>query len=240
MPRVKKKPEERERDPTLVMFLALNMILLAFFILLVALSAPNKTKENKINELIPKAFQSFGGSFLGLGSRLEERGISREKSLVENPDIVEAYLGELKRFIEENRENKVLSYEIVSEGLTIHISESATFREGSAELLPEGLRFYNNVLNLILRTTNSVRIEGHTDDRDVRTNAVQDNWELSAGRATSVFRFFTASGEAPESRFSVVGYGDTRPLVSNLTEAGRARNRRVSVVFLGKLSPLGE
>lgn len=237
---MKKKPQERERDASLVLFLALNMILLAFFILLTALSAPNKTKQNKINELIPKAFQSFGGAFLGLGEQLQEQGISRDQNPISDSEKVEAYLGELSRFVEENKEQKAISYEIVSEGILIHVAETASFREGSAELLDRGIPLYNNILNLILRTSNAVRIEGHTDNADIRSSEARDNWDLSARRAMAVFRFLTASGEVPESRFSVVGYGKQRPLVSNLTEAGRARNRRVTVVFVGKLKPFTE
>ncbi|MEE8394510.1 MAG: OmpA family protein, partial [bacterium] len=127
-----------------------------------------------------------------------------------------------------------------SEGIFIHVAETASFREGSAELLDQGIPLYNNILNLILRTSNTVRIEGHTDNADIRSSEARDNWDLSARRAMAVFRFFTTSGEVPESRFSVVGYGKQRPLVSNLTEAGRARNRRVTVVFVGKLKPLTE
>ena len=99
---------------------------------------------------------------------------------------------------------------------------------------------YNSIYNLIVRTTNKIRIEGHTDNVPIRTNVIRDNWELSAKRALTVYRFFTSSGELPAERFKVVGRGSQKPLASNLTEAGRDRNRRVSVVFEGKLTRVGE
>ena len=92
MARRRKKEEERKRDPTRVMFLSLNLILLAFFILLVALSEPNKTKEAEILREVQKAFRSFGGAYLSLGQFLEERGVSREKNPLEATEEVEKFL----------------------------------------------------------------------------------------------------------------------------------------------------
>lgn len=236
----KKQQVGRQRDAALIMFLSLNMILLAFFILLSALSAPNETKEAELAIEVRRAFQSFGGSFLGLGSFAATDGISRDQNPIEDSENLEAYLGELTRFLEENKETKAVSYEVTSEGLIIHISEKFSFKPGSADLLEEGQPLYNSIYNLIVRTSNPLRIEGHTDNLPIQTNVIRDNWELSAKRALSVFRFFTASGEVPSSRFKVVGRGARRPLASNLTEAGRDRNRRVSVVFEGKLRRVGE
>lgn len=240
MARPKKKIEERERDASLVMFLALNMILLAFFILLTALSAPNETKQNELAQHIKKAFQSFGGSFLTLGAQISEQGISRDKNPITDTEKVEALLGELTRFMEENKESKAISYEITSEGISIHVSNDLAFSPGSTEMEEKGLPLYNRIYNLIVRTTNKIRIEGHTDDVSLRTPEIRDNWELSAKRALAVFRFFTASGEVAASRFQVLGYGMHRPRASNLTEQGKGENRRVSVVFIGRLTQVGE
>ena len=236
----KAKPEPPPKDPSRVLFLSLNMILLAFFILLVALSQPNETKEAQLLIEVRKAFQSFGGAYLGLGGFLEERGTSRDKNPLESTQLVEKFLGELTLFIEQNDQARELSYQIDREGLTIHLTERFLFQEGSTTLSLMDERLLSTLYDLILRTTNRVRIEGHTDNQDIRTDRIQDKWELSAGRAMAVFRYFTRSGELPPSRFTVVGYGDTRPLASNLTEAGRAQNRRVTVTLIGQLHRVGE
>jgi chemotaxis protein MotB len=235
-----RKPEGPQRDPSRVLFLSLNMILLAFFILLVALSQPDRTKEAELAIEVRKAFQSFGGAYLGLGRFLEQRGVDRERNLLESTQLVERFLGELTLFVEENEAARELSYEIRSEGLTIHVPEAFAFREGSDALRSVNEPLFNSIQDLILRTTNPVRIEGHTDNRDVRTNRILDQWELSAARAMAVFQRFTRSGEVPAERFTVVGYGGSQPLESNLTEAGRARNRRVTITLVGRLRPVGE
>lgn len=235
MPKIKKIAKERDRDATLVMFLALNMILLAFFILLVALSAPDKSKEAELAIELRKAFQSFGGSFLGLGSSLDEQGVSKEENPLSNSEQVEKHLGEVSRFIEENKETKTISYEVSSEGFAIHMTEDFLFQEGSAKLRNQARPFFNKVYDLIMRTTNKVRIEGHTDNQEIRSSQAKDSWELSALRAVSVFRFFTQGGEMNDGRIALVGHGSKKPITSNLTEGGRAKNNRVTIKFTGRI-----
>ena len=236
----RERPEPPKKDPSRVMFLSLNMILLAFFILLVALSQPDRTREAELAIEVRKAFQSFGGAYLGLGRFLEQSGVSRERNPLESTREVERFLGELMLFIEQNEAANELSYEITGEGLTIHLTEGFAFREGSDELLEVNRGLLDRLYNLILRTNNPVRIEGHTDNRDIRTNRIQDQWELSAARAMSVFRYHPRTGELPPERFAVVGYGGTRPIATNLTAAGRAQNRRVTVTLVGRLRRAGE
>ena len=78
-----------------------------------------------------------------------------------------------------------------------------------------------------------MRVEGHTDDRPIRTAAFPSNWELSAARAASVVHLFMDHGIAP-ARLAVVGFGQYRPVMPNTTPAGRNANRRVAVVILGR------
>jgi len=70
-----------------------------------------------------------------------------------------------------------------------------------------------------------VRVEGHTDS--IGSQAY--NQALSVRRAESVFRYLVNRGVDPE-RFTVEGFGKSRPIASNATEAGRAQNRRVELI----------
>jgi len=238
--RKKAKTQERQRDAAVVMFLSLNMILLAFFILLVALSQQDQTRAARLAIEVRRAFQSFGGTFLGVGTQVDQSGVSRERNPLESSQRVEDFLGELTRFVEENEDREALSYEITSEGLIINLSEAFTFEEGSAVIQERSLPLFNNIYNMILRTSNPVRIEGHTDDASRVAGEVADPFRLSAQRALAVFRYFASSGVIPPSRFRVIGYGPNRPIASNLTAEGRALNRRVTIVFVGRLRRIDE
>jgi outer membrane protein OmpA-like peptidoglycan-associated protein len=69
-----------------------------------------------------------------------------------------------------------------------------------------------------------VRVEGHTDNKG--TDAY--NMDLSNRRATAVKNLLVQRGIA-DSRIEAVGYGETLPVATNDTEAGRQRNRRVEI-----------
>ncbi len=238
--RKKAKAEPRKRDAATVMFLSLNMILLAFFILLVALSQQDESRAARLAIEVRRAFQSFGGSFLGVGTQVDQSGVSREQNPLESSKRVEDFLGELTRFAEENEEREALSYEITSQGLIINLSEAFTFEEGSAVIQERSLPLFNNIYDMILRTTNPVRIEGHTDDASQVDNEAGDPFRLSAQRALAVFRYFASSGVIPPGRFQAIGYGPYRPIANNLTAEGRAQNRRVTIVFVGRLRRIDE
>jgi chemotaxis protein MotB len=75
-----------------------------------------------------------------------------------------------------------------------------------------------------------ITVEGHTDNIPIATPQFPSNWELSAMRATTVLRLFNDGGVGAE-RLTAIGYGETRPVETNTTVEGRARNRRVSILI---------
>lgn len=86
---------------------------------------------------------------------------------------------------------------------------------GVLELVAQQLREHPDI---------RVRIEGYTDERA----SEQHNQELSVERAESVKRILVGFGVGPE-RLDVVGFGESRPIASNVTPEGRALNRRVEL-----------
>ncbi|MFZ8890287.1 MAG: OmpA/MotB family protein, partial [Pseudomonadales bacterium] len=86
-----------------------------------------------------------------------------------------------------------------------------------------------------------VTVEGHTDARPLRGGPSQTNLALSAARAAAVGERLLTLGLPPE-QLSVAGYGAERPVASNATEEGRARNRRIvlRVIPEAYVEPAGE
>ena len=79
-----------------------------------------------------------------------------------------------------------------------------------------------------------IRVEGHADNMEIGPSLKSQyptNWDLSKARATGVLRYLVEKGGIDSARISSIGYGATKPLTSNATEAGRSRNRRVDVVL---------
>ncbi len=88
------------------------------------------------------------------------------------------------------------------------------------------------VSQILQRGVEAVVVEGHTDNDPIRTNVFPSNWELSTARASAVVRFLSSLESAlADSQYVTVGYGEYRPIVSNQTATGRAKNRRVEILF---------
>lgn len=122
----------------------------------------------------------------------------------------------------------------------VEIRTDILFPSGVATLSPEAQKILQQLAETLKPFPNPIRVEGHTDNRPIRSSAFPSNWELSAARAASVVHLFTNSGMDPR-RLAVVGLGENRPAESNDTEQGRNMNRRVLLVILsGSGSPEGD
>jgi flagellar motor protein MotB len=75
-----------------------------------------------------------------------------------------------------------------------------------------------------------IGIEGHTDGSPMTSPQFPTDQHLAVAQAMSVYDALTRSGGMPPRQLFVVGHGGSHPVVSNGTDAGRARNRRVEVV----------
>ncbi|MEN6350115.1 MAG: flagellar motor protein MotB [Syntrophomonas sp.] len=119
-------------------------------------------------------------------------------------------------------------------GLVISFKDTMLFPSGSDELTAQAGEVITQVGGALLKLPNYIRVEGHTDNRPINTAKFPSNWELSVLRASNVVHVLHESAGIPADRLSIVGYGETRPLVANDTEQGRAMNRRVDIVILKK------
>ena len=78
-------------------------------------------------------------------------------------------------------------------------------------------------------------VEGHTDNVAFKRGELEDNWDLSAKRATSVIRILQDVYHMPPSHMTAAGRGEYLPLTSNDTKEGKAANRRTRIVILPQL-----
>ncbi len=113
-----------------------------------------------------------------------------------------------------------------------------TFQSGQVVVSDSLISSVNEVVQSISAAPDyHVVIEGHTDNEPIQAvpgKPYKDNMDLSFLRARAIARILIEKG-IPRERISVAGYGDTRPVASNDSEAGKAKNRRVEV----KLVPVG-
>ena len=118
----------------------------------------------------------------------------------------------------------------------VSISDKLLFNSGSHVVT----RTARNVLGKVATVVNArpeleFMVEGHTDDVPISIPGIQDNWDLSVKRATSVVRILQNEFGVPPERMAAAGRSYYHPVASNDTSADRALNRRTRIVVLPKL-----
>lgn len=109
--------------------------------------------------------------------------------------------------------------------ITVTFQGDATFDTGSALVKPGFQAEVDRVARVLAQYPETIiRIEGHTDSKGSK----QNNMALSKQRADSVRTLLFKQGVG-QRWIAVTGFGETRPVASNDTEAGRQKNRRVEV-----------
>ena len=125
------------------------------------------------------------------------------------------------------------------EGSTVRVLQQVHFATGSATILPDSFPMLLEIVKLLQATPSikKMRVEGHTDNR----GAAAMNLDLSKRRAASVATYLVQHG-VEGGRLSSDGYGITRPIETNDTDAGRQANRRVEfkIVDEDSGSPKGD
>jgi chemotaxis protein MotB len=145
-------------------------------------------------------------------------------------------LGTLKRSIESLVGPELLNRRVHTRldrrGLTVSLGEGGVFDSGSDRIKPEGRALLDSIAGGLASIDNQIRVEGHTDNVPIRNSRFPSNWELSTARATAVLAYLVARFKLEPGNLSAAGYAEYRPVDSNDTESGRARNRRVDLVVL--------
>jgi len=235
----------------MVSFADFMTLMFALFVVLFAISVVDEDKLQQVGQSMEQAFgvmQSQGPNFLE-GQKDALRPIpplvtpvvpapaapppattSETQAQVEQ----KALLGRLDTILKQTQNlASAVQLRQESRGVVIQLKDTRLFASGSADLRPELLQELKQIVKELERLQQPVRIEGHTDNVPInRTGAYRSNWELSAARATSVLQFFLAQSQMSPQSFSVAGYGEYRPIASNATPEGQARNRRVDIVIL--------
>ncbi|MDQ0192113.1 flagellar motor protein MotB [Paenibacillus wynnii] len=161
---------------------------------------------------------------------------ARELAFKEQEARLAELVGVITKYVQDNNLGDQIFVEDKPQGIAIKMSDRFLFDVGDAALKSPSLPVLQKLSGLFNGIGAVVSIEGHTDNTLVlSTSEYEDNWELSGARALSVLRFFLEKQHLNPDEFQYAGYADTRPAVSNTTEAGRQKNRRVEIIVLRQL-----
>lgn len=114
----------------------------------------------------------------------------------------------------------------------VSISDKLLFTSGSANLSKKAV----DVLGKIAHVINDhdqleVMVEGHTDNVPMNTSCINDNWDLSVKRATSVVRTLANDHYVDPRRLTAAGRSSYMPKDDNDTSSGRSKNRRTEIII---------
>lgn len=188
-------------------------LLLAFFVMILAVSDLNQGKVEALQEGISEM-------------------MTGEAPPTPFTDIKEG----LEQLIAEQGLADQVSVTLDQKGVKVEFANIALYASGSADIKQGSLPTLNQVTQVIRETshkTHMVEVEGHTDDVPINTEKFPSNWELSSSRATNVVKYLLAQGIEKE-RLKAAGYADSRPkenIGSLSLEQQRQANRRI-VVFI--------
>ncbi len=256
----KHKPEEHlNHEAWAIPYADLMTLLLAFFVVMYAVSVVNEGKFRVMSESLVQAFNGSSGviappsvtqgevntsavvsvdrsgaavSPVALPLPLRPRPVSGAGS---RPGAGQQELdnieNQVRRALQPLIDRKLVVVRHQQDWLEIEIRTDILFPSGVAQLSTSADSVLQNLATILARFPNPLRVEGFTDNVPISTPQYPSNWELSAARAASVARLFALSGVAPD-RLGIVGWGEVRPLVDNATVEGRNQNRRVLVVVM--------
>lgn len=117
-----------------------------------------------------------------------------------------------------------------SQYVELNLNGSILFDSGDAAVKNDSKLFLQKIASILVKYKYSIiEIEGHTDNVPISTSRYENNRELSAERARSVYEYIITQERFIDSNLKIAGYGESNPIASNATEEGRARNRRVAI-----------
>jgi len=160
---------------------------------------------------------------------------SRQADLVAALDAANARLQSMQRPAPETKPAPKGDWEEGLIGDRLTIESDILFPSGQATLTKQGLAELDKAAATIKSRYAGlpVRVYGYTDtDPILKTKKLwQDNLDLSANRAMNVTRHLRSKG-VPATMIETVAMGETRPVASNASNTGKARNRRVEIIVI--------
>lgn len=122
-------------------------------------------------------------------------------------------------------------------GVVARMLDQVLFDSGKAQLRRSAYGVLDRVAQVLQEVSGQpIGVEGHSDNEAIKYSGWADNQALSHARAQAVATYLIDKHGIPASRLTVIGYGETWPIMPNDTAQGRSKNRRVEVIILPQSS----
>lgn len=132
--------------------------------------------------------------------------------------------------------DKDIEVKVEGSAVFISLSDKLLFNSGSYDITPRAKEVLGKVA-LILNAQKELQfmVEGHTDNKPIKTASIKDNWDLSVLRASSVVRTLQKDFAVEPQRMIACGRSEYVPIANNDTDENRSLNRRTRIVIIPQL-----
>ena len=135
-----------------------------------------------------------------------------------------------------NLDDKDINIKVDKGVVYVDISDKLLFKSGSYDVTDKAQEILGKVAKVLVSQPEvEFMVEGHTDNVAFSRGVLQDNWDLSVKRATSVVRILHNKYGVPPARMTAAGRSEFLPIASNDSKDGQAANRRTRIVILPQL-----
>lgn len=267
MARRHKHEEHANHEAWAIPYADLMTLLLAFFVVMYAISTVNEGKYRVVADSLTAAFggaprtinpvqvgnHQLQGADFDRPSRIKSGAKKGPSAPSPSPNVtllaamasqmnmpidsqgLQNAQSELKRIADDLEkalapliDSKLVTIKRSALWLEVQINSDILFATGSAALDPQAQETVGKLAEVLADVPNSVRVEGYTDDRPIRTSQFPSNWELSSARAVSIVKYLVVQG-IPAHRLSANGFGQFQPLDPAQTPEAFTRNRRIEI-----------
>ncbi len=201
-----------------------------------------KTLEyvDNLTVLSQSASESIKQTIAQMGKKDEY--IQHIRRAMTRKDSINLALGfKLKSVLADGFNDEDIQVDIEKTVVYISIADKLLFKSGSATISSKAKDVLGKVAEVISAQPNlEVMVEGYTDNKPISTAGIKDNWDLSVKRSTSVIRVLQNDFNIAPTRLIAAGRSEYKPLETNDTVEGRARNRRTRIVLMPELGQFFE
>ncbi|PQJ69192.1 OmpA/MotB family protein [Polaribacter butkevichii] len=184
--------------------------------------------------------QSSSDNIKNVISQLSEKdkyinGVRKAMSQKDSINLAIKY--HLTKNLTDGIQDKDIEVNVEKTVVFISISDKLLFKSGSYNVNENAYSVLDKIAKVIKdQPEMEVMIEGHTDTTPIKRNLIQDNWDLSVLRATSITRVLQYKFGVKPARLIAAGRSQYVPLVPNDSSVNKAKNRRTKIIIMPKLN----
>jgi chemotaxis protein MotB len=143
----------------------------------------------------------------------------------------------LKGVLKDGMDDKDVDIKVDKTVVYINLSDKMMYSSGSSVITDKAKSVLGKIAAIVAsRPEVDVMVEGYTDNKPIKTGCLEDNWDLSVKRATSVVRVLQNSYNIDPNKLIAAGRGQYNQLVPNDNTDDMQTNRRTRIIILPRLN----